>query len=189
MASSVLPSAGALSPLCSFILWWCIDRPSIEYELSPLLSIRKIAARKKKLLIRKKYCDHCILICSKHLLITTVGELPMLWRNSPDQSIPAFSSHFKWFPSPYRCLWCRPLRGNSLLETTGSSANDLHPGWGYCFHVLHNSCIFLFRYHLYMVFFSHNGSSVSFEGHWWGDVCCCDWGDPQENKHLNPCVL
>ncbi len=97
--------------------------------------------------------DHCNLICSKHPLITSIGELPMLYRFSPDQSIPAFSLHSKLFPSLYRCLWCRLWRGNSLLETTGSSANDLYPGWGYCFHVLRNSCIFLFRYRLYIVFF------------------------------------
>lgn len=76
----------------------------------------------------------------------------MLYRFSPDQSIPAFSLHSKLFPSLYRCLWCRLLRGNSLLETTESSANDLYAGWGYCFHVLHSSCVFLFRYQLYMVF-------------------------------------
>lgn len=77
----------------------------------------------------------------------------MLYRFNPDQSIPAFSLHSKLFPFLYRCLWCRLLRGNSLLETTGSSANDLYPGGGYCFHVLHNSCIFLFRDQLYTVFF------------------------------------
>lgn len=86
-------------------------------------------------------------------LITSIGELPMLYRFCPDQSIAAFSPHSKLFPSLYRCLWCRLLRGNSLLETTGSSANDLYPGRGYCFHVLRNSCIFLFRYQLYIVFF------------------------------------
>lgn len=85
-----------------------------------------------------------LLICAKHLFISGIGEQPMLYRSSPDQSTAAFSLHSKWFPSPYRRLWCWLLRGNSLQETTGSSANDLYPGRACCFHVLHNSCIFLF---------------------------------------------
>lgn len=127
-------------------------------------------------------------MCSKHLLITSIGEQPMLYRFNPDQSIPAFSLHSKLFPFLYRCVWCRLLRGNSLLETTGSSANDLYPGWGYCFHVLHNSCIFLFRDQLYMVFFFSTMDHLFPQRDTEGDVCCCDWGDVRENKHLNPCV-
>lgn len=118
--------------------------------------------------------DRCTFICSKHLLITNFREAPMLYRFSPDQSIPALSPHCKLFPSLSRCLWCRLLRGNSLQETTGSSTNDLYPGLGSCFNVLHNSCFFfpllLHISAVHSVLFQYNGSSVSSNGHWGTNV-------------------
>lgn len=151
--------------------WWCSSvwfkkqrNSSVSISLDPSSTLSSEARSGLK--------------CFKHYLINSVGEQPVLCRFGPESvssrfflCIPNDISFLCW------CLWCRLLRGTSLLETTGSSANDLFPGWGYCFHVLHNSCIFLASYQLNMMFF-HSTMDHLFFWRNWEDVRC-DWGTEQ----------
>lgn len=61
---------------------------------------------------------------------------------------------------------------------------------GYCFHVLHNSCIFLASYQSYIVFFCSTMDRLFFFFSWriWDDVCVFLRLRHWAKQPLNPCV-